>query len=199
MTFETKSHGRYQIKSGPLGGGWGANAFRGKVLVVKADGSNRDEAVAKVEQELDRLDAIDLAGCDKEGAPSAEVYERAFSAVLPKVPDSYRAMLKAHLAAPDHRLSATRLAEAAGYSGYEGANLHYGRLGLLIATEINFTPPTREDGTEIWTAAIARDPKSEPEFTDTSLLEALVRSMGTAHFEWQLRPQVVQALHTLGL
>ncbi len=199
LTFKTEDHGRYSIKSGALGGRWGANGYRGKVRLAHATGSDRDEAVEAVKRELDRLDEVDPTSRDEEGAPPAKVYERAFLTVLPKVPESYRAMLRAHLAAPDYLLSATKLAEAAGYAGYEGANLHYGKLGLLVATEIDFTPPRRDDGSEIWTAAIARDPASDPDFPHTSLLDSLARTFGTAHFEWQLRPQVVQALRSLGL
>lgn len=47
------------------------------------------------------------------------------------MPESYAAILRAHLAAPDHLISATKLAEAAGYAGYEGANLRYSsQIGL---------------------------------------------------------------------
>ena len=126
-----------------------------------------------------------------------KVYEQAFAELLPTMPDSYHAMLRAHLRAPDHLISATRLAEAAGYAGYEGANLHYGKLGYAIADEIGFAPPKRADGTEIWTCAIARDPSLDTEFPDTSFLDAIMRNADAAHFEWQLRPQVVAALRAL--
>lgn len=194
--FEETEYGRYVIKSGPLKGSWGANAFRRKVPVAKAIGKSRAEAVAAVKKELDRLDSVDLSKRDDEGAPSAEEYARALLAIEP-IPDSYRAMLKAHLYAPDHLISATKLAEAAGYSGYEGANLHYGTLGKIIADEIGFSPPKRANGDPIWTCAIARDPNLDSEFPDTSLQEALLRNFDQAHFEWQMRPQVVQALQSL--
>ena len=38
MKFETEAYGAYEIKSGPLAGRWGANAFRRKVMVAKATG-----------------------------------------------------------------------------------------------------------------------------------------------------------------
>jgi hypothetical protein len=38
----------------------------------------------------------------------------------------------------------------------------------------------------------------DTEYPDTSILEALSRNMETLHFEWQMRPQVVQALRALG-
>lgn len=198
MTFKTDKHGRYEIRSGPLAGAWAANGYRRKTLVGKASGASREEAVRTLKAELDRFDLASRDGLDREGAPPASVYEEAFSVLLPDMPSSYVAMLKAHLSAPDHLLSATRLAEAAGFSGYEGANLHYGKLGQRVAEEIGFVPPRRSDGSEIWTCAIARDPSLETEFPDTSMLEALSRDFDVRHFEWQMRPQVVQALRTLG-
>lgn len=198
MAFVTEVHGRYEIKSGPLAGAWAANAIRHRTVVAKAAGASREEAIAALKAELAQMDQSDLSDRDADGAPSACVYERAFGHLLPDMPDSYLAMLRAHLAAPDHLISATNLAAAAGYAGYEGANLHYGKLGQRVADEIGFVPPRREDGTEIWTCAIARDTSMDTEYPDTSMLEALSRNMETLHFEWQMRPQVVQALRALG-
>src|SRR5690606_9646566 len=106
----------------------------------------RDEALATVKAELDQLDAVQLSECDDEGAPSAKVYERAFAALLPAMPESYHAMLRAHLRAPDHLISATQLAEAAGYENHNAANLHYGTLGQRVGVEIDFDPPKRSNG-----------------------------------------------------
>ena len=198
MTFKTETYGRYEIKSGPLAGTWAANAIRHKIIVASAAGATREEAVTNVKGELDRMGEHDLSNRDAEGAPSASVYERAFGRLLPDMPASYVAMLRAHFAAPDHLLSATKLAEAAGYPGYESANLHYGKLGQRVADDIGFVPPRRENGTEIWTCAIARDPTLDTDYPDTSMLDALSRNMETLHFEWQMRPQVVQALTALG-
>jgi hypothetical protein len=198
MSFRTDQWGRYQIKSGPLAGSWGASAIRRGTIVARSSGADREEAIVSLKNELERLERIELSDRDEEGAPSAKVYEEALSHLLPGMPASYLAMLRAHLAAPDQLISATRLAQAAGYAGYEGANLHYGKLGQRVADEIGFDPPRRSDGTSIWTCAIAREPSSELEFPDTSMLGALERSFDAPHFEWQMRPQVVQALRALG-
>lgn len=149
MTFKSEQWGRYEIKSGPFAGAWAANAIRHKTVVAKASGADRETAVATLKEQLGRLDAIELSERDEEGAPPAKVYEAAFVHLLPDMPDTYVAMLRAHLAAPDRLISATRLAKAAGYAGYEGANLHYGLLGQRVAEEIGFNPPRRADGTSI--------------------------------------------------
>ncbi len=198
MVFITEAYGRYEIKSGPLAGAWAANAIRHKTVVAKAAGATWEEAIVNLKRELDRMEQHARSECDTEGAPLASVYERAFGYLLPDMPDSYLAMLRAHLAAPDHLISATKLADAAGYSGYEGANLHYGKLGQRVADEIGFDPPRRKDGTQIWTCAIARDPSMDTEYPEVSMLEVLLRNIETLHFEWQMRPQVVQALKALG-
>lgn len=195
--FETIEHGKFTIKIGPAEGRWGANAYRGKHFLTKARGDTRDNVLADVRRELDELEKYRLSELDFEGAPSSQVYERGFSAVLPTLADGYRKMLSAHFRAPDYLITATQLADAAGYAGYEGANLHYGKLGKRLAEEIDFSPPTRPDGTEIWTCAIARPRDLDPEHPHTSMLESLLRNMNTGHFEWQLRPQVVQALTAL--
>ncbi len=85
-----------------------------------------------------------------------------------------------------------------GYAMRSAADLHNGLLAAKIAEEMNFVPPLRADGTEIWTCAIARARDLDPEFLDTSLEEPLVRKMECGHFEWQRRSQVVQAVRSLG-
>lgn len=198
MSFESEEHGRYLIRSGPISGRFGANAYRGKQLVAKVVENTREAAIESVKTTLAQVAAQSFADRDPEGAPSADVYQEALVALLPTLPESYIAMLQAHFSAPDHLLSATKLAEAAGYAGYEGANLHYGKLGLLVAEEIGFDPPKREDGTPIWTCVIARDPSNDSEYRDTPELHEPLRNPGFAHYQWQLRPQVVGALRALG-
>ncbi len=198
MTYMSEAYGRYVIKSGPLAGKWAANAFRGSARVAKTSAETRERAVEAIKAELDRLDALAHVARDEEGAPSASVYRDAFEALIPTLPDSYAAMLRAHLASPERLISATGLAKAAGYVGYEGANLNYGRLGQRIAREIGFVPPRRADGTEIWTCAIARDPGRGTDIAGRSIGDARRRDVDGGHFEWLLRPQAVQALEALG-
>lgn len=197
MDVRTEQYGRYEIKAAPLKSEWAANAFLRKKNVAEARAASFDVVISGIKAQLDQLDALDLSSRDKEGAPPATTYRDAFVA-LGKMPDGYDAMLRAHLHAPDQLISATQLAEAAGYENYNAANLHYGLLGKRIGDQIGFTPPRRANGSEIWTCVLARAPDVDTDFPDTSLIEALARAMDGGHFEWQLRPQVADALRALG-
>ena len=42
-------------------------------------------------------------------------------------------LFRAHYSAPNHTLTSTELADAAGYKGWQGANLQYGLLGKSCA------------------------------------------------------------------
>lgn len=196
MDVQSEIYRLYQIKSGVISGKWLARALRRGKIVAEATGENRDQAIDDVKAHLDEIDAIELSQRDEEGAPSAEKYIEAFLQV--SLTDGHVAMLKAHLHAPNHLISATKLAEAAGYENYNAANLQYGLVGEKVANEIGFDPPKRSDGSSIWTCAIARSPDKDTEFPDTSMLDALSAAMEAGHFEWQMRPQVVQALRKLG-
>lgn len=184
--FEQIDHGRYLIRTGPMAGGWAAQAFLGKKQVGDRQvGSSKEEVIEKTSQMLDEREARIVSGRGADGSPSADEYAEAF-ARLGKLPPSYEAMLDAHLAAPDNRITATQLANAAGYENFNGANLHYGKLGLMLAEELNFNPPRRADGTVIWTATLATwldaaEPSAESQSHDE-------------HFIWIMRPQVVEAL-----
>jgi len=90
-------------------------------------------------------------------------------------------MLRAHYNAPDRCITATQLAEAADYRGYQAANLQYGRVGLLLYGELPVVLPRRaSDGKLIFTCALA-------EATDQ-------RSDDETQWIWRMRPHVAEAL-----
>ena len=62
-------------------------------------------------------------------------------------------MARAHAAAPDRKLTAQQLADAAGYKSYSSANLHYGKLGQRVAEQAGLSSPKMEAGA--WTYALA--------------------------------------------
>lgn len=49
-------------------------------------------------------------------------------------------MLQVHYHAPDRTLTATQMSKALGYPTYTAANLHYGKLGRLVAEQIGWRP-----------------------------------------------------------
>lgn len=100
-----------------------------------------------------------------------------YMAALREAPlgQQHRRMLAVHHAAPDRTVTAAQLARAVGYSSYEAANLHYGRLGGLICRKLHWSPSPSES-----VAAIVRFEKRRGEW------------------HWIMRPEVAQALELLG-
>ncbi|WP_020560903.1 hypothetical protein [Thiofilum flexile] len=96
----------------------------------------------------------------------------------------YRQMLAAQYASPNHTITATRLAEAVGYANYNAANLQYGTLGREIAEVLEYTPPTREDGTFMWFWTLSSGNDASPETLD-------------GHYEFIMRPELVAALENM--
>jgi len=116
--------------------------------------------------------------------PGGEEYVDAFQRILNDLAGSYIAMLKAHYHAQDQTLTATQLAEAAGYDSYSSANLHYGKVGKLLNDVLPIDLLKRSDGTPIYTSALAT---------------AGDRTVDEQHWTWKLRPQVAFAIKQLGL
>jgi hypothetical protein len=193
MAVQETGYGRYIIRSWPLGQLWQARAYiNERQIGDRQTADDSDTAVAQLKGYLDSREAEMASGRGKDGSPSALEYAEAFDR-LGKLNAGYEAMLDAHLNAPDHCITATQLAEAAGYENYSGANLHYGKLGQMLADELNYNPPTRDDGSVIWTATIAGwDEDAELE----KLVRAAERREDDGHFEWIMRPQVVEALRS---
>lgn len=76
---------------------------------------------------------------------TVEQYRAAFETLdgLNQIKESQRAMLVEHYRAPQRILTATQLAQAAGWSSYRGINLWYGKLALWVAEEIGYNPATQ--------------------------------------------------------
>ncbi|MBI1925227.1 HNH endonuclease [Candidatus Poribacteria bacterium] len=89
-------------------------------------------------------------------------------------------LLQEQYRAPKRTVTASQLAELAGVrEGYSVVNLQYGRLGHMFCDEIGFTPDVRPDGTHraVWSVGYS------------------TRDRG---FLWEMRPEVVEALESLG-
>ena len=99
-------------------------------------------------------------------------------------------MLKAHYHAPGQIITATELAEAAGYEHFGGANLQYARIAELVANYLNYSPRQHDDsGKPFWSLMLASG------YWKT-LEDAEITSQ--REWQWQLREQVSQALEDLG-
>ncbi len=93
-------------------------------------------------------------------------------------------MLRANYEADDMEISASRPGRAAGYDNFNTANEQYGSFAHRICDELSYQPQQRSDGSLIWTYVLCEASKEK----DKHL-----------HFQWQLRPQVAQALESMGL
>jgi hypothetical protein len=83
---------------------------------------------------------------------SVEQFKAALLSLRDKhLPSSHFAMLRAQCRAPGASITATQLAEAAGYENYNAANLQYGTLAFNLAGVLGFTPQLmHRDGSLCW-------------------------------------------------
>lgn len=117
---------------------------------------------------------------------SAEQFTAALLTLRDKgLPDSHFAMLRAQCRAPETAITATQLAQAAGYESYHAANLQYGTLAYKLAGIIGFTPQLRHaDGSLCW-------------WTTLSVTGEGFTSEESPHFHFVMRPELAQALRTM--
>lgn len=120
--------------------------------------------------------------------PSKDDYKRAFIAINNNMTDSHRKMLKAHYHAPQQTITATKLAEAAEYQHYGGANLQYARIGEMVARHLNYSPPEKDNKRPFWSLVLASGERKTVENTEKATRQ---------EWHWELRPQVAQALKEL--
>ena len=110
--------------------------------------------------------------------PDKKVFVQALNAIASKLPESYIELLKAHYRAPKHKITASGLADAAGYRNYNAANLHYGKLARIIMDQLGIVPS---------------------ENVNIGLLVDFVMpgDQGNEEIIWILRPEVASALEEL--
>jgi len=178
--------GRYVIKSmQQKSGDWAARAFRGEKMVVDVHrGATQQAAIIAVKTELDVIHSRQHALRGPEGYPTAEEVRAAIRVISKTITKKQWDMLKAHLRAANHIMTARELADAAGYNGYSAANMWYGKLGKNLAEELEWEPPTEKGNKEpTWTFALAEGADDDGS-----------ASSDEGHWRWKLRREVVEAL-----
>ncbi len=112
---------------------------------------------------------------------SVDAYQKSLKEI--NLSDNQRAMLRAHYHAPDRRITMTKLAMAVGYPNYSAANLQYGKLAKKLCLAMNTEPDdSYKDGRPFWLSIIAEAWKNK-----------------TGEFEFQMWPEVAEALERLNL
>ncbi len=178
------SHRHHSIKTMRTGSGYQARAFRGaKAVGDTFTGTTHDAAVLAVKDFLDERSATLRAKRGPSGFPCADEIR----AALPHVPmnKAQEAMLLAHLNAHNHILTATELAQAAGYDDYAVANRQYGQLAHDLAHELTWTPEEKTNGITTWTFTLADDADKQARKGGVEV---------TGQWRWQLRPEIIEAL-----
>jgi len=173
---------RHKILAMHHKGAFKGRVWKGKELLDEIEGDSINAIINELHDFVDQR-FVDIAQ-NRTSTPASPEYVMAFQAIIEGLSDSHVAMLKAHYLAPDCERTATQLAEAAGYSSYGAVNLQYGMVGKKLNEELPIILPTREDGTPIYTYALAT---------------AGDRSGDEAHWVWRLRPEVAYAIEKLGL
>ena len=175
-------HERFIIRSLEMKGTFKARAFLGPMAVADGYGASHEEAVEAVRQQLDQR-RIEIQKDRIDGVPSAREFEDGLMvlAAADRIEDGQRRMLRGIFEAPGMTLTATGLAQAAGFDAYQIANMKFGMLGLALGQELGFEPPGHRKGGAVWTKVLATGPSR-------SELEPDERH------PWTLRAEVAEAL-----
>jgi hypothetical protein len=177
---KTDTFGPYSLVAGAKDGvPWGV-AWRGGAKVFVTTGPSIDDCFAQVQAKVEELHAEEARR--RTDDPSVADTASAFQRLAQRLSEGQLRMLRAHYKAPGRRLTATELAGAADYSGYEAANLQYGRVGWMLYGELPTELPIRpSDGKRMWTAALA-------------YADAAHGAGDGPEWVWEMRDYVAQAL-----
>lgn len=179
----TETYKNFSLVAAFHKGTFRGRAYKNGETQFEVEGSDLEDVIATLRSKAD--DILTALSRRREKQPiSSPEYVAAMRTILKNLSDGQLAMLKAHYYAPNRTLTATQLAEAAGYQNFSAANLQYGLLGRWLAEELLCVLPARDDGTPIYTFALATSPEA-----------------GQSEHEWQwaLRPEVAAAIEELGL
>jgi len=82
--------------------------------------------------------------------PDTVQYVRALTVIEKDLSVHDRELLAVHWSFPQHAATAPELAHATGKNGYGAVNLRYGRLGILLRREMNYTAPGLQSSVFLW-------------------------------------------------
>lgn len=169
---------RHKIIASGIKGRPAAVVLQGGHRLIELSADTIDQAIEAAKAEIDRNVSAAKSGRRLPYIATTEEYVSAFRSL--KLEEHELAMLMAHVRAPDHTLTATELAKAAGYDNFGSANIHYGKLGRKLAELLDIVPPLSiSRGEPVWTMALA-------ESIDEDL-------------RWRLHPEVVDAVTELNI
>lgn len=183
------AHGRYQVKSGRLGGEYVARAFPGasakaRGLIAEATGATEEAAIEALHDVIDARESRRVGERRKDSGsggpvPSVEEYVEAIGQVA--LSKSQLAMLVAVAAAGEDGLTEKRMAELAGYKSHASVRRSFAGAGLLIAEALSIETASEDE------------PSGDPEGT------ALLGYRGEKRSEddpgnWILHPELREAL-----
>jgi hypothetical protein len=156
--------------------------WKDQVIVHDTEGFDIPDTISRLQKFVDEKIAAEaqIAG----STPDEARVLQGMRAILPKLHDGQLAMLKAHYHAEDQEITATELADAAGYANYSSANLHYGSIGKLLYELAPIELRKYDDGSPVYTYYLA-DASGESDIE--------------RNWRWKLRPEISKAIEELGL
>ena len=94
------------------------------------------------------------------------------------------AMLRAHCRAPNHTISTAQLAKELEYPNHGTVNMQYGTFAHHVADALHYIPPPVPSGDAHWWRTLSYGNDAAPQVDD-------------GHYEWIMRPELVQALQEM--
>jgi hypothetical protein len=144
-----------------------------------------DEAIIAIGNLLDDRDGRERAA-RQDGIPTAQEFADAFARLAKKVEKNHWLMLRALHSAPSRTMTATELTASAGYATIRTGKGKLGKLGRMLAEDLEFDPRLRLEGSPSWISALATGSDVNTRENDDDWL-------------WTMRPQVADCLTIMNL
>ena len=173
---------QHTILSAKHKGKFRGRVWKEKALLHETEGTSVENTLNVLKQFVD--EKLEGAARAAGSTPDEARVLAGLREIHAQLSDGQLAMLKAHYHAENQAITASELAAAAGYASYHPANLHYGNIGKLLYELAPIKLKTYKDGTPIYTFYLAT------ELTDTE---------DEQYWNWKLRPEVSNAIETIGL